>query len=138
MRPTASSDRQRIHVVVAERRLYAGHIFCATISGADDDRRHDRAHTGTSAVRALYGGRGGTRSIEHPEPVPFHLIHVDSSWGAGLYGKDHGGFRRDTWIFDEGSHTWGYFESATKTFATSKIGPHDEPYTGAFRPRIAS
>ena len=31
---------------------------------------------------------------------PFHMIEVDSSWGAGATGADYGGFRRDTWIYD--------------------------------------
>ncbi|HVH46296.1 MAG TPA: hypothetical protein VM925_28340 [Labilithrix sp.] len=69
---------------------------------------------------------------------PFHVLEVDSSWGAGAHGGDYGGFRRDTWIYDEGSSRWGYLESSTKAFMTSERGPHSEPYTGAFRPKGAS
>lgn len=66
---------------------------------------------------------------------PFHLLEVDSSWGAGPYGDDYGGFRRDTWTYDESSSSWLFFERSTNDFRTSTVGPHGEPYSGAFRPQ---
>lgn len=65
-------------------------------------------------------------------PGPFHVIEVDSSWGAGD-GNDFGGFRRDTWIYDEGTHTWGSYEHGSGAFGVSSRGPCDEPFGGAFR-----
>ena len=69
---------------------------------------------------------------------PFHVITVDSSWGAGEAGNDYGGFRRDTWIKDEASGDWGYFTPTTpKDFVVSDRGPQDEPFGGAYRPKAA-
>jgi hypothetical protein len=90
---------------------------------AADDRAALTARAGAIA-NGFFAGKG-----------PFHLLEVDSSWGAGPSGADYGGFRRDEWLFDEGSSTWLYFEPWSQTFGTSNVGPHAEPYAGAYRPR---
>ena len=70
---------------------------------------------------------------------PFHVLTVDSSWGAGEHGADYGGFRRDTWIHDAHSGEWGYFTPTTpKEFQVSERGPQDEPFGGAYRPKATS
>ncbi|MEA2748125.1 MAG: hypothetical protein QOI41_2268, partial [Myxococcales bacterium] len=43
-------------------------------------------------------------------PGPHHVFEVDSSWGAGIEGAECGGYRRDTWLYDASTKTWGSFE----------------------------
>ncbi|MBX3203501.1 MAG: hypothetical protein KF764_00470 [Labilithrix sp.] len=96
---------------------------------------YDR-HVASAAERARMSAAAGPKAAElFAGKGPFHVLEVDSSWGAGVDGGDHGGFRRDTWVYDEGSFTWGYFDGKSKAFHTSETGPHDEPYMGAFRPK---
>lgn len=68
---------------------------------------------------------------------PFHVLTVDSSWGAGPEGKDYGGFRRDTWLYDEGTKAWASFDPETRALSVSREGPQDEIFRGAFRPSLA-
>jgi hypothetical protein len=68
---------------------------------------------------------------------PFHAFDVDSSWGAGD-GMMVGGFRRDTWLFDESSFTWASFPSGQRDLPLEPhpmSGPQGELFGGAFRPR---
>ncbi len=88
-------------------------------------------------TRALLGARSPDAAAFLRGGGPFQVLTVDSSWGAGE-GADFGGFRRDTWIYDTGTERWGYFDHGRGGFGTSTIGPHDEPYGGAFRPKGAS
>lgn len=70
---------------------------------------------------------------------PFHTFEVDSSWGAGD-GDMVGGFRRDTWLYDESTFTWATYPSGNRTKALEVYeltGPQDELFGGAFRPRGA-
>jgi hypothetical protein len=72
-------------------------------------------------------------------PGPFHAFEVDSSWGAGD-GQMVGGFRRDTWLFDEGSFSWAFYPSGQRNLpldADPLTGPQRELFTGAFRPKGA-
>lgn len=67
---------------------------------------------------------------------PHHVFEVDSSWGAGAFGSEHGGFRRDTWIYDASTKRWGWFlPDAPRTFVTADDGPADDCFHGAYRPR---
>lgn len=67
---------------------------------------------------------------------PHHVIEVDSSWGAGATGADYGGFRRDTWIYDEATKAWGSFEPwAPRRFVVSPAGPSNDRFHGAYRAR---
>jgi hypothetical protein len=90
-----------------------------------------------AATRAQLGARSPDAAAFLRGAGPFQVLAVDSSWGAGE-GADFGGFRRDTWIFDSSTERWGYFEHGSGSFGTSSIGPHDEPYGGAFRAKGAS
>lgn len=68
---------------------------------------------------------------------PFHTFEVDSSWGAGD-GLMVGGFRRDTWLFDESTSTWASYPSGDRRFSPQVFpmtGPQNELFRGAFRPR---
>lgn len=72
---------------------------------------------------------------------PFHAIEVDSSWGAGKAGAMYGGFRRDTWVYDESSFTWASFPVGDRTMPLQvypDTGPQDELFGGAFRPKDAA
>lgn len=67
---------------------------------------------------------------------PFHVLEVDSSWGAGN-GNDYGGFRRDTWIYDASKRAWAsYTIDDPRVLVPSPIGPQDEIFAGAYRPRL--
>jgi hypothetical protein len=75
---------------------------------------------------------------------PFHVLHVDSSWGVDLDGPKHGGFRRDTWVYDESSGKWGTFLPGVKlisedkpVFIIDQDGPYDHKFKDAFRPASA-
>jgi hypothetical protein len=85
---------------------------------------------------------------------PFHTYEVDSSWGAGE-GKEFGGFRRDTWIYDQSSQTWAsYVPQAPRSahdpndpnaeivdrprdtlLSDPLTGPQGELFAGAYRPK---
>ena len=70
---------------------------------------------------------------------PFHAFEVDSSWGAGQ-GSMVGGFRRDTWLFDESTFTWASYPSGQRDLPLNvdpQTGPQGELFGGAFRPRGA-
>ncbi len=71
---------------------------------------------------------------------PFHVLKVDSSWGAGNGNTEVGGYRRDQWIYDEGSKTWASFPGGKRELALEsdpRTGPQRERFGGAFRPREA-
>lgn len=66
---------------------------------------------------------------------PFHRYSVDSSWGAGERGNDYGGFRRDTWLYDESSGRWATFTPGDpRLLYCDPRGPQGEPFAGAYRP----
>ncbi|MDB4993175.1 MAG: hypothetical protein JWM74_607 [Myxococcaceae bacterium] len=90
-----------------------------------------------SATRAQLSARSPEAAAFLRGAGPFQVLLVDSSWGAGE-GHDFGGFRRDTWIHDTSTDSWGYFDHGSGSFGTSTIGPHDEPYGGAFRAKGVS
>jgi hypothetical protein len=80
------------------------------------------------AAKAFLSGHG-----------PFHVVEVDSSWGAGK-GDVRGGGRRDVWIHDESTGKWGTFamgdnDKATGFFLVQKNGPQDEKVGGFYRPK---
>jgi len=93
-----------------------------------------RHETADAAKRLEIANRGPSAAAFMAGPGPFHLLEVDSSWGADD-GKDYGGFRRDTWIYDAGAARWGYFDHGRGALFASERGPNDEPFAGAFRPR---
>lgn len=71
---------------------------------------------------------------------PFHMFQVDSSWGAND-GRHYGGFRRDTWIYDAASKTWASFTTPhtpqePRILMPDPIGPQNEIFAGAYRPRL--
>lgn len=87
--------------------------------------------------RAAIAGRDADAAQFMKGPGPFHMLEVDSSWGADD-GRDYGGMRRDTWIYDEGTKQWGYFAHGSGGFHASERGPHGEPFAGAFRPKAGA
>ncbi len=70
-------------------------------------------------------------------PGPHHVLEVDSSWGAGTDGAECGGYRRDTWIYDAATRTWGSFTPGIvpAPFVTAAEGPADDVFHGAYRVR---
>jgi hypothetical protein len=73
-------------------------------------------------------------------PGPFHAIEVDSSWGAGPDGADFGGYRRDTWIYDESTKAWGFVQPGTTppVFTVSADGPSNDVFHGAYRAKAGT
>ena len=111
-----------------------GHnVICYSHSILDDAAR---AKLGTppppltldADAKAFLAGKG-----------PFHAFEVDSSWGAGN-GSMVGGFRRDTWVYDESAFSWAWFPSGKRHLplqADPMTGPQSELFGGAFRPKEA-
>ena len=95
--------------------------------------------TADAAKKAMLCGvtRDATLADFLSSPGPHHVFEVDSSWGAGTEGEECGGYRRDTWIYDASTKTWGSFEPRAKppTFFASPSGPADDVFHGAYRPR---
>lgn len=88
-----------------------------------NDKRTLVAQWGDTAEKFLRG------------PGPFHVFKVDSSWGAED-GKSFGGYRCDTWVYNEGSKLWmSYSPHASDGLGVlvSADGPAGENFVGAFR-----
>jgi plastocyanin len=66
---------------------------------------------------------------------PHHVIEVDSSWGAGSEGAAYGGFRTDTWLYDESTKKWASFDRHVDPVAVrvSHAGPAGDIFHGAYR-----
>ncbi|MCA9586633.1 MAG: hypothetical protein KC657_14855 [Myxococcales bacterium] len=66
---------------------------------------------------------------------PHHVIEVDSSWGAGSDGASYGGFRTDTWIYDESTKKWASFDRHVDPIGVniSFAGPAGDIFHGAYR-----
>jgi hypothetical protein len=94
----------------------------------DAAKRGFEARLGAAAGRFLRG------------PGPFHAIEVDSSWGAGADGADFGGYRRDTWIYDESTRAWGFVQPGTTppVFTVSSDGPSNDVFHGAYRAKAGA
>ena len=79
-----------------------------------------------------------------PNVAPFldaegtkRVLVVDSSWGAGVNGSLKGGYRRDTWIYNEKTKEWASFTPGTSPLRVviSADGPSGDRYKGVYRPR---
>jgi hypothetical protein len=88
-----------------------------------------------SAQQARLGASDPSVRAFLSSPGPHHVIEVDSSWGAGPTGAEEGGYRRDTWLYDEATRTWGSFEPRTRQLVQSTRGPANDDYHGTYRPR---
>lgn len=91
--------------------------------------------TADDAKKASLAGSDPAMHAFLSSPGPHHVIEVDSSWGAGPDGAEEGGYRRDTWLYDASTKTWGSFEPDSKRFVTSTSGPAHDSYHGTYRPR---
>lgn len=86
------------------------------------------------SAREIVTTWGTTASSFFRGTGPFHVLHVDSSWGAED-GKAFGGYRRDTWVFDEGSRSWMSYSPHTGDAGVhvSVDGPAGETLMGVYR-----
>ena len=95
--------------------------------------------TADAAQKALLCGRMRDAALADflSSAGPHHVFEVDSSWGAGIEGAECGGYRRDTWLYDAATKTWGSFEPGVTppSFVTSAVGPADDVFHGAYRVR---
>lgn len=95
--------------------------------------------TADAAKKATLCGLAHDASLAEflSSPGPHHVFEVDSSWGAGTEGAECGGYRRDTWLYDASTKTWGSFEPGVTplSFVTSEAGPADDVFHGAYRVR---
>ena len=93
------------------------------VIAANDPKARDVIAKWGSTASAFFRGAG-----------PFHVLHVDSSWGAED-GKAFGGYRRDTWVFDEGSKSWMSYSPHTGETGVhvSADGPAGETLKGVYR-----
>jgi len=108
-----------------------GHnVICFSHSTLDDAAR-------ARLIASTTTGTEGTAFLQGAGP--FHAFEVDSSWGAGD-GMMVGGFRRDTWLFDESTFTWASYPSGQRNLPLQPhplTGPQDEIFVSAFRPKGA-
>jgi hypothetical protein len=92
--------------------------------------------TANDAQRAALGDQhGAVVRAFLASPGPHHVLEVDSSWGAGADGNDCGGFRRDTWFYDDATKRWGSFDPRSQRFQISSRGPSSDAYHATYRPR---
>jgi len=100
---------------------------------------HVTADAATKALLCARRGNPGDATLADflASAGPHHVFEVDSSWGAGTEGAECGGYRRDTWLYDASTKTWGSFEPGVTppSFVTSKEGPADDVFHGAYRVR---
>ena len=90
--------------------------------------------TQRAALGATYGA---SMAAFLTSPGPHRVLQVDSSWGAGTEGNLVGGYRRDTWIYDESTKRWASFAPGTlpPQLVVSADGPSDDRFHAAYRPR---
>jgi hypothetical protein len=107
----------------------------------DDDYGHNvvvYSHvTADDATKALLCAKSMDVADFLASSGPHHVLEVDSSWGAGADGAECGGYRRDTWIYDASSKTWGSFTPGVTPaqFVVSPRGPAEDVFHGVYRPR---
>lgn len=103
---------------------YGHNVVVYSRTSLNDSERDRLATLHGAAMRSLLAS-----------PGPHHLFEVDSSWGAGAEGAEHGGYRRDTWLYDASTKTWGSFTPAEpRVFVTSTRGPSGDAFHGVYRP----
>ncbi|MBX3187016.1 MAG: hypothetical protein KF819_08380 [Labilithrix sp.] len=116
-----------IHLDSPKRGEVGHNVICRSHAQLDEATRARMFGAETGAIgKAFLAGKG-----------PFHTFEVDSSWGAGN-GSMHGGFRRDTWLFDESTFTWASYPAGDRSLplhVDPMTGPQDELFGGAFRPK---
>jgi len=67
---------------------------------------------------------------------PFHVIEVDSSWGAGRNGDtEFGGQRRELWLYDESTKKWGRILLGDRSSWSEDRPTQSDDFHGAYRVR---
>lgn len=67
---------------------------------------------------------------------PFHVIEVDSSWGAGRFGDTtFGGQRRELWLFDEATKKWSRILLGDRSVFGNDRPVATDDFHGAYRVR---
>ena len=66
---------------------------------------------------------------------PVHRYELDASWGAGQNGDIHGGYRRETALYNETSGMWAWREPTTGAMRVAQL-PFNHPIDSAYRPRM--
>jgi len=136
---TAGTTTPRGFVRVAAAAARAGDVV--TLFDPTDPPGHrvvvrDRSVVGASdpKARELVTKWGATADAFFRGSGPFHVMHVDSSWGAED-GRAFGGYRRDAWVFDEGSKSWMSYSPHTGDVGVhvSQAGPAGEVLEGVYR-----
>lgn len=64
-----------------------------------------------------------------------HIYQVDSSWGAGPNGSEHGGVGRRVWVYSESTQRWGSFDVGSGKLRVSSAGPYGSDLLGFYRPK---
>ncbi|MDB4946633.1 MAG: hypothetical protein JWP97_6167 [Labilithrix sp.] len=97
-----------------------------------DNRKEDPA-----ARAALVAAHGPAMAAFLSPPGASRILQVDSSWGAGTDGAKEGGYRRDTWLYNEQTKEWASFRPGTTPpeLVVSREGPSEDRYHGVYRPR---
>lgn len=84
--------------------------------------------------RALVANWGGAADKFLHGPGPFQVFKVDSSWGAED-GRPFGGYRCDTWVYDEDNKLWMSYSPHAHDGGVliGGDGPAGEKFVGAYR-----
>jgi len=92
----------------------------------------DRHLVDANDKRTLVASWGGSAEKFLSAPGPLHVFKVDSSWGAEN-GKSFGGYRCDTWLYNESSNLWMSYSPHTNEVLISSEGPAGEKFVGTYR-----
>ena len=96
------------------------------------------AHTMVTAEQAsaelVAGGARSFQLSDFGAGGPIHRYELDASWGAGPNGDIHGGYRRETALYNESSGMWAWREPTSGQVRVTAL-PYDHPIDGAYRPR---
>ncbi len=96
------------------------------------------AHTTVTPEQAsaelLAGGARPFQVSDFGAGGPVHRYQLDASWGAGPNGDIHGGYRRETALYNESTGMWAWREPTSGSVRVTPL-PYNHPIDGAYRPR---
>ena len=95
-----------------------------------------QAVVSSEQAKAELAGMGAPSDVidSFAQGGPLHCYQLDSSWGAGKDGDIHGGYRRETALYNESTGMWAYRRSGGTTVDVGAL-PFQHPIDGVYRPR---
>ena len=93
---------------------------------------------GVVALLLVVGPTVAALAVRREDPArPWFPAGSD---GAGPDGADYGGFRRDTWTYDDATKLWTWTNNhvSPPTAEVSLDGPAGERFHGCYRPKVGT